>query len=283
MLALGLAALGRPGYITVGHGRDLGDISVEAMERRCHAMLDAAYAHGIRWFDAARSYGRAEEFLARWLPSHPDAQVSSKWGYRYTAGWHVDALVHEIKDHSLEALDAQWPASRALLGAHLALYQIHSVTPDSPVLEDEGVLARLRELGVPIGFTVSGPKQRETIERALATGVFSSVQATWNLLERSAEPALIAARAAGVKVIIKEALANGRLIEHPALLDEARAQGVGPDAIAIAAAAQVGDIVLSGAVTEAQLASNLTPATPIELEAEPPEVYWATRSKLPWN
>jgi len=256
---------------------------VEALERRCHEVLDAAYAHGIRWFDAARSYGRAEEFLARWLPSHPDAQVSSKWGYRYTAGWHVDAIHHEIKDHSLEALDAQWPASRALLGKHLVLYQIHSVTPDSPALDDEALLARLKELGVPIGLTVSGPKQRETIERALATGVFASVQATWNLLERSVEPALVAARAAGVKVIVKEALANGRLMTHPALVEEARVQGVGPDAIALAAAAQVGDLVLSGAVTVAQLTSNLTPATPVELPVEAPDVYWATRAKLPWN
>ena len=30
-------------------------------------MLDAAYAAGVRYVDAARSYGRAEEFLAGWL------------------------------------------------------------------------------------------------------------------------------------------------------------------------------------------------------------------------
>ena len=37
------------------------------------------------------------------------------------------------------------------------------------------------------------------------------MQATWNLLEPSAGPALAEARAAGMGVIIKEALANGRL------------------------------------------------------------------------
>ena len=57
-LGLGLAALGRPGYITLGHGQDLGaDRDPAEMERRCHAVLDAAWAGGVRWFDAARSCG----------------------------------------------------------------------------------------------------------------------------------------------------------------------------------------------------------------------------------
>ena len=66
-LGPGLAALGRPGYITRGHALDLeGDYDPKEMERRCHAVLDAAWAEGVRWFDAARSYGRAAEFLASW-------------------------------------------------------------------------------------------------------------------------------------------------------------------------------------------------------------------------
>ena len=41
---LGLAALGRPGYITVGHAGDLGGhTDVEAMRANAHAVLDAAY------------------------------------------------------------------------------------------------------------------------------------------------------------------------------------------------------------------------------------------------
>ena len=67
-LGLGLAALGRPGYINLGHAADLAhDYDVAAMEKRAHAALDAAWAAGVRYFDAARSYGRAEEFLGRWL------------------------------------------------------------------------------------------------------------------------------------------------------------------------------------------------------------------------
>src|SRR2546421_8755447 len=40
-------------------------------------------------------------------------------------------------------------------------------------------LTRLRETGLAVGLTVTGPHQRETIERALEVGIFDTVQATW--------------------------------------------------------------------------------------------------------
>jgi aryl-alcohol dehydrogenase-like predicted oxidoreductase len=91
-LGLGLVALGRPGYINIGHDADIGsDRAVATMESRAHAVLDAAWSAGICYFDAARSYGRAEAFLASWLASRkiPPSQmtVGSKWGYTYTANW----------------------------------------------------------------------------------------------------------------------------------------------------------------------------------------------------
>ncbi|TME47509.1 MAG: aldo/keto reductase, partial [Chloroflexi bacterium] len=67
-IGLGLAALGRPGYLTLDRAHDLGhDRSVEALERRSHEVLSAAYDAGIRYVDAARSYGFAERFLGSWL------------------------------------------------------------------------------------------------------------------------------------------------------------------------------------------------------------------------
>jgi aryl-alcohol dehydrogenase-like predicted oxidoreductase len=311
-IGLGLAALGRPGYINLGHGDDVGaDASEAAMERRCHAVLDAAYANGVRDFDAARSYGRAEEFLADWLAARaipPGAvTVSSKWGYTYTAGWRVHAERHEVKDHTLPTLQRQIGESRARLGAHLALYQIHSATLESGVLADVAVLAelaRLRAGGLVIGLSLSGPAQAEALARALevrvdGVGLFGSVQATWNLHERAAAPALARAHAAGWKVIIKEALANGRLTARGAdpdgpLAQAARAAGVGPDALALAAALARpwADVVLSGAATVEQLASNLrarevvwTPALDGALAAliEPADVYWRARAALPWT
>ena len=304
-LGLGLAALGRPGYINIGHCDDLGaQKDVATLEREAHAVLDAAYAGGIRYFDAARSYGKAEEFLASWLERRglpPGAvTVGSKWGYTYTAEWRVDAEVHEVKDLSLATLRRQLAESRCLLGAHLRLYQIHSATLESGVLEDGTVLdelAHLREMGLAIGLTVTGSSQRETIERALDVGIFDTVQATWNLLECSASPALAAAHAAGLGVIAKEALANGRLTARgdvAPLQELAKRLGTTPDALALAAVLSQpwADVVLSGAATVDTLSSNLR-ALELDLDAElAPELarlaevparYWQERAALTWN
>ena len=291
--ALGLAALGRPGYITLDREKDLGaDRSVKALERRSHEVLTAAYDAGIRYFDAARSYGFAERFLASWLRARglpPSAvTVGSKWGYTYVGNWQVDARVHEVKDHSITALRRQIGESRALLGEYLDLYQIHSATLESGVLDDGAVLRELNTLrasGLAIGMSVSGPRQAEVIRRALAITVdgvntFQSVQATWNLLEPSAGPALAEAHDAGWGVIVKEVLANGRLASQDRL------------AIAAALANPWVDVVLSGAVTEAQLQSNvgalttkLSPDVLAELSkmAEPPDQYWNERGQLAWH
>lgn len=316
-LGLGLAALGRPGYINLGHADDLErDYDPAAMEARAHAVCDAAWAAGVRYFDAARSYGRAEEFLGSWLRvrglAPAEVTAGSKWGYTYTAGWRTDAQAHEVKEHTLAKLQAQWAESAANLGPYLGLYQIHSATLESGVLDNAPVLAALASLkegGVAIGLSVSGPRQPEVIRRALAVELdgaplFDAVQATWNPLEPSAGPALAEAHSLGVGVIVKEALANGRLTgrnEEPAfapslalLAAQAARLGCTLDALAIAAAlAQPwAGVVLSGAATAAQLASNLAAlAVPWDDEvasaiaglAEGPEAYWSTRSGLAWN
>lgn len=55
-LGLGLAALGRPVYITAGRDDDLGSHrSVDDLAARTAEVLDAAYDAGIRYVDCARS------------------------------------------------------------------------------------------------------------------------------------------------------------------------------------------------------------------------------------
>ena len=179
-IGLGLAALGRPAYITTGRDHDLGggeDRSIEAMEARSHEVLDAAWAAGVRYLDAARSYGYAERFLSSWLRARAidpaQVTVGSKWGYRYVGEWRMDAPVHEVKDHGLGMLRAQLPESRELLGPWLRLYQVHSATLESGILADAAVLAELARLraedGLVIGMSVSGPRQADVI-RARARG-----------------------------------------------------------------------------------------------------------------
>lgn len=308
-IGLGLAALGRPAYINLGRDRDFGaDRAIADLERRCHEMLDAAYAAGIRYVDAARSYGMAEAFLGSWLKARtlPEAvTVGSKWGYSYVGAWRLDAPVHEVKDLSVHALRRQAAESRALLGDRLRLYQIHSATIDSAVFDDADVLGeleRLRSEGLAIGLSVSGARQPDAIRRALeidvsGTPLFQVVQATWNLLEPSAGPALAEAKARGLGVIVKEALANGRLADRnlsdelSGLRRQAETQQTTIDALAIAAALARpwADVVLSGAVTIDQLQSNVNAVHLAERVIEWPTIaerpldYWEHRSALAWQ
>jgi aryl-alcohol dehydrogenase-like predicted oxidoreductase len=310
-IGIGLAAVGRPAYINLGRDVDLGgDRTIDALRRRAHDLLDAASAAGVRYVDVARSYGLAESFLGSWLDRLPAGApiptVGSKWGYAYVGDWRIDADVHEIKDHSMAAFRRQLAESLAILGDRLALYQVHSATLESGVLEDRDLLAQLASLperGIASGLSVSGPRQADVIRRALEIRIdgrspFGSIQATWNPLEPSAGPALREAHDAGWGVIVKEALANGRLARReaspPALLAIADRRGVTPDAVAIAAvlAQPWADVALSGAVTEAQLASNIA-ACEMELNQteldelaalqEPATEYWAARSRRRWE
>lgn len=317
-LGLGLAAVARPGYITLGRADDLPARTPEALWERSATLLDAARTAGVRYFDVARSYGRAEEFLARWLGERAvprgAATVGSKWGYRYTAGWRVDAPVHEQKELSLARFEQQLGESRALLGAWLDLYQIRSATAESGSLADARLLGALvdgRRRGAyrAIGLTLSGPSSREALALALAARVdgervFDVVQATFNCLEPSLAEPLAEAHASGLGIIVKEAFANGRLTdanrrpEDAALLTRLRAlgaaRGLAPDRLAVAfvLAHPFVDVVLSGAATTAQLASHvaavpepLDAATVAALaaEAETPAHYWRSRSTLPWS
>ncbi|MFC5216028.1 aldo/keto reductase [Streptomyces coerulescens] len=308
-IGLGLAAVGRPGYINLGREHDLGENrSVETLRTRTHELLNAAYAQGVRYFDVARSYGRSEEFLADWLSKNPgidDVVIGSKWGYTYTADWTTDAEKHEVKDHSLATYERQRAESDALLGDRLDLYQIHSVTPDSPALTDKDLHARLAEAaaaGLTVGFSTSGPAQAAAIRAALAVTVdgeplFRTVQSTYNALETSAAPALAEAHDAGLTVIVKEGMANGRLADPyapDALKAVAEETQLGCDAVALALILRQpwAGVVLSGAATTVQLASNLHAAA-VDLDeaqlerlaalVEEPGAYWERRGQLPWH
>ncbi len=312
-----MAALGRPGYINLDHARDLNqNYSIASMETHAHTVLAEAYRAGVRYFDVARSYGKGEQFLGDWLRTSglepSEITVGSKWGYTYTAGWQVEAEVHEVKEHSLSVLRHQWQESKANLGLYLDLYQIHSATFESGVLENTAVLrelSRLKEEGVLIGLSVSGPGQKAVVEYAMqieldGVRLFDCVQATWNLLEVSAGSALSEAHSGGMGVIVKEAVANGRLTSRNTdpdfrlaleiLRTQAERLDTSLDALAIAAvlAQPWADVVLSGAAKAEHLQSNLK-ALQVDWDSkatnaisnlvESPDIYWQKRSNLSWN
>ena len=173
-IGLGLAALGRPAYITPAGTSDLGE---DAADRGDGGAQPRGAGRGVGGRDPV-SRRRPLVWLCGAVPRvvaprprvDPAAvTVGSKWGYRYVGEWRMDAPVHEVKDHSLAMLRAQLPESPVLLGPWLRLYQVHSATLESGILADAAVLAELARLraedGLVIGLSVSGPRPGATCPR----------------------------------------------------------------------------------------------------------------------
>ena len=310
-LGLGLAALGRPGYINLGHHQNIGpDKSKEAMYFQAEKVLNFAYQSGIQYFDVARVYGASEEFLSSWIRKQNQFNgfVGSKWGYEYLADWKIDTDVHERKDHSATFLKQQWVETRLNLGKNIDLYQIHSVTPDSNVLNDREVLDELKKIknaGVEIGISTSGPGQEEVIRKLIDINkmekIFSFVQCTINILEQSCQVALMEASENGINVIAKEIFANGRLSSENSIFHQnevlkfknlAADLNLSLEELSLIWAFQQKylKIILTGASTVEQLQSNIIALSKAELAIPDlsemgisTESYWSSRKSLEWN
>lgn len=313
-IGLGLAALGRPDYINIRSDQDI-DKSIDGFKTNAFKVLDDSYTLGIRDFDVAPSYGLGEQFLLEWNNSkkHKDINLSTKFGYTYVANWEVGfSGKHEIKEHSISKLNAQWEVSKALL-PNLKIYQIHSATLDSGVLTNGAVLSRLNEIkqkhGLKIGISSSGTEQVKIIELAQkivfnGETLFDSYQVTFNIFEQSAFTVLKQLLAIGKTVIIKEALANGRMFRNSKFpkyqslyeyLDQlSEKYSVGIDAIALRFI--IDDLepstILSGASNSNQLKENLkalnfeldkNEISKLKLFTVSPNNYWQERNELKWN
>ncbi len=312
-IGLGTAAIGRPVYINIKQEASAG-FDLAAFRQKGIDMLDDAYDRGIRYFDTAPGYGMAEQMLVDWAMEKNDAsiEVATKWGYTYVANFDPKATQHEVKEHSLKKLNEQWEASKILLPL-LTTYQVHSATFETGVLENNAILNRLAELkrshGLYMGITTTGANQAEVIKKALDTAVdgkplFNTFQVTYNVFDQSIGP--IAAEVVGQnkRLVIKEALANGRVFpnqDYPhysaayQLLNRlAQKYEVGIDAIAMRFCMDSIpiSIVLSGAANGQHLSSNAK-SDGFELDASEvaalkelavrPQQYWDERKKLSWN
>jgi aryl-alcohol dehydrogenase-like predicted oxidoreductase len=312
-IGLGTAAIGRTQYINIRQ-EEGPSLSLSEFKQKGRTILEKAYHLGIRYFDTAPGYGMAEQLIIDWLPDHKNhfCEVASKWGYTYTANFNPNAEVHEVKEHSLEKLNEQWITTRHLLPA-LKYYQIHSATFESKVLNNEKVINRLAELKAEhdliIGLTTTGADQMAVLEKAMeieknGQRLFGLVQSTYNIFDQSFGAMAHHLESSGVKAVIKEAMANGRVFPNQKyahydgayrLLGElAEKYGVGIDAIALRFCIDSIPVfkVLSGASNEAHLKSNLK-AADFELESEEIHLlknlavdvqhYWKERKQLQWN
>lgn len=313
-IGLGLAALGRPEYINIRNG-NTPNKSQEAYKENAFSILNFAYEQGIYYFDTAPSYGKGEAYLIDWNSKyqHKDVTLSTKWGYTYVANWELGfSGAHEVKEHSLAKLKQQWQISKKLQPA-LKIYQVHSATFESGILENNEVLQQLyqikKETGIQIGITTSGANQAEIIAAALKIKVnnvdlFDSYQVTYNILEQSTHVILKQLLQLKKTVIIKEALANGRIFKNTQFNQYQKLYNfletlavkyqVGIDAVALRFVMDYLEptYVLSGAFSKQQLEQNIK-AQKIKLNKEEitalksfkiaPEAYWEERNKLVWN
>ena len=312
-LGLGTAAIGRPQYINIRQ-KDSLLFNRESFRQKGKDVLDRAYDLGVRYFDTAPGYGLAEELLIDWVEEKSDVSIelATKWGYTYIANFDPQAIKHEEKEHSLTKLNEQWKQSRRLL-PFLTTYQIHSATFETGVLENEAVLDRLfeikNEFGIRIGLTVTGDNQVEVLKRAIDISVegvalFDAFQVTYNIFDQSLSELINQFRKDSNRLVIKEALANGRVFQnerfphykkaYDLLNDLALKYIVGVDAIALRFCIDSLPTykVLSGADNEDHLISNLN-AEKIILDENDlaslrtlsidPTRYWEERKSLNWN
>jgi aryl-alcohol dehydrogenase-like predicted oxidoreductase len=286
------------------------------MQTQANLVMDSLFQNSkIPWLDCARSYGLSEKFVGEYLKknnvSPEKVYVSSKWGYTYVADWKVSlekGKPHEVKDHSVENFLKQLEETNELIGDYVDLYQIHSATFESGVMDNEDIHKALHDCrenrGWNIGLSVSSPKQDEVLRRAMEITVdgkklFDSVQCTYNVLEQRPGPALLDAHKAGMDIIIKEALGNGRVLKKDIIIDHAKRLSCAPDALALGCilAQPFQPRVLSGAVTPEQLETNLKAGELADILkadhtlldsimkdcAMESEDYWNDRSQLAWN
>lgn len=312
-IGLGTASIGRPQYINIRQEKP-SDFSLDGFREKGFQVLDVAYKNGIRYFDTAPGYGMAEQLLIDWLvgKNDPTIEIATKWGYTYVANFDLNAVQHEIKEHSLSKLNEQWKQSKKL-SPFLNIYQIHSATFETGVLENEEIRNRLAELKLKnkllIGMTSSGFNQVEVIKRALEIEVegmplFDVFQVTYNVLDQSFADISNQIAKANKRIIVKEALANGRIFPNKTyshytslykkLKNLATKYEVGVDAVALRFCIDSIDIykVLSGAANELHIFDNLK-ANQFELKEEEinelkqsailPEKYWKERKRLVWN
>jgi len=160
------------------------------------AVVDAALAAGITFFDTADLYGngKSEEFLGEALVGRRGrAVVATKFGGLVRASrsgerWGTRSAIRKCAEASLARLRTDV----------IDLYQLHFPDPETPVEETLGALGELvregkvRAIGCS-NFDGARMDAAEDTARAGGTPRFETAQNEWSLLVRAAEADVIPA------------------------------------------------------------------------------------------
>ncbi len=201
-----MSTLGRTRLRISRLGVGLAEIGYQlatADEKQVGRVLNAALDGGVNFFDTAGCYGVAEELIGKTIAHRRDEFIlATKAGHVGDGGFSPDdwtaATVEKGIDRSLARLKTDY----------LDLVQLHAVEIDSPP-PDEVIRALMdaRQAGKTrfVGYS----QENEAAEWAVESGLFDTLQTTFNLVDQRARYGLFdKAKAAGVGIILKRPIAN---------------------------------------------------------------------------
>lgn len=207
-IGFGAFKIGRNQGIKYERGYDLPD------EAACARLLNEVLDLGIDLVDTAPAYGISEARIGRHLAARRDEfTLSTKVGETFEDGTSrydfTAAAIESSLDRSLDRLRTD----------RLDLVFVHSDGRDLEIIEDGVVLdalVRRRDRG-EIGAIGFSGKTVEGHVAAIETGVVDCLMVEYHALDDSQRPAMEAAVAAGLGVLVKKGLASGRLDPETAL------------------------------------------------------------------
>jgi aryl-alcohol dehydrogenase-like predicted oxidoreductase len=198
---LGLIGIGKPwGFAN----------AVVPNERQALALLERAFALGVRYFDTAPSYGVSEERLGRYLSAlTPGERSQIRIATKFGEHWDT-AKGEPFVEHSFDALRRSLDGSVARLG-RIDFLQLHKTTPQALGSSD---LARAWEYAATLGITAIGASVSDlaSAEIAIAGAGYGILQFPYNVAQHTFGDVLERAAARGMKVAINRPFGMGRML-----------------------------------------------------------------------
>jgi aryl-alcohol dehydrogenase-like predicted oxidoreductase len=176
-------------------------------EQEAFALMDAAWALGIRAFDTADAYGggRSETWIGRWLARSRNRPAITTKVFHSVVGDPADRGL--ARDRILRQIEG----SLARLGVErVDVYLIHEPDPETSVPETLGALVELLDAGKVAAIGASNV-DRTWLEEALPLAPVSVVQNSYSLLDRGAEDVIPFCAERGIAFTVFGPLAGGWL------------------------------------------------------------------------
>jgi D-threo-aldose 1-dehydrogenase len=218
----------------------IGNLYQEVSDKNAFALLEDAYASGIRYFDTAPHYGRgrSEQRLGQFLRAQgTDVVVSTKVGRVLSPGSArpaVDGFINPLPndvhyDYSAEGIARSLEGSQKRLGrSKIDIVYVHDIGRVTHGTENDRHMDDLLSSGLPYLKSL----QRNGDIRAVGLGVNENevcldvmkhfvldvilLAGRWTLLDRSAESALVPlCRDAGTSLVLGGIFNSGILATGP--------------------------------------------------------------------